>query len=132
MIARSTVFAWALCSWIALASCDPDDACDRGYREDHGYCYLLDGGYDGLYDAQFGGDDSGALTSNPNAVFGMPCTQQSECGGVPVCGGPILPICTDINCMDGGRNKCPSGWQCIDVTKYMASAPGVMSVCINL
>jgi hypothetical protein len=135
MIARSAVFIWALCSCIGLAACDPGDACDRGYRADHGYCYLRDGGYDNLTDAQLGGgdNDSGEPTGNPNAKFGMSCTQQSDCGGIaPVCGGPMLPICTDINCLATGRDTCPTGWQCIDVTKYMESAAGVSSVCINL
>jgi hypothetical protein len=134
MIARSAVFTWALCSCLGLVGCDPEDACDRGYREDHGYCYFADAGYDNLSDAQLGGgDDSGEPTGNPNAMFGTPCTLQSDCGGVaPVCGGPMLPICTDINCLDTGANTCPNGWQCIDVTKYMATAPGVKSVCINL
>jgi hypothetical protein len=48
-----------------------------------------------------------------------------------VCGGPMLPVCTQINCMDGGKNTCPNGWDCIDVSKYMP-APGVTTVCIDL
>ena len=132
MIARSAVFACALYCF-GLAACDPNDPCDSGYFADHGYCYLLDAGFDWVSDAQVADEDGGLPSSNPNATFGLPCTLQSECGGkAPVCGGPMLPICTDINCMDTGANICPSGWQCIDITKYgTAAAPGVTSVCIK-
>jgi hypothetical protein len=133
MIARLAVFVWTLACCSALAGCDPSDACDRGYYADHGFCYLSDGGFDWVSDAQTtDGEDGGAPTQNPNAKFGTPCTLQSECGGTaPVCGGPMLPVCTQINCLDDST-LCPDGWTCIDVTKYMASAPGVNSVCINL
>jgi hypothetical protein len=125
---------WALCSVVVVA-CDPSDACDHGYRADHGYCYLIDAGYDPLTDGSAGADEDGgdaAPLQNPNAKFGSPCSQQSDCGGeAPVCGGPMLPVCTQINCMEGGQNTCPNGWDCIDVSKYMP-APGVITVCIDL
>jgi hypothetical protein len=132
MIARSAVLASALCC-LGLVACDPSDPCDSGYRADHGYCVLADAGFDWFPDAQVLDADGGEPpASNPDATFGSPCVLQSDCGGMaPVCGGPMLPICTDINCLDTGTNTCPSGWECIDVTKYMASAPGVNAVCIK-
>jgi hypothetical protein len=131
MIARSAAFACALYC-LGLAACDPKDPCDRGYRADHGFCYLVDAGFDWANDAQVSENDSGAPLTNPDAMFGSPCVLQSDCGGVaPVCGGPMLPICTAVNCLETGTSTCPSGWQCIDVTKYNASGPGVTSVCIK-
>jgi hypothetical protein len=112
-------------------SCDPEDACDPGYYADHGYCYLSDSGAGAVLD---GGDESdgGEIQQNPNATFGMPCVLQSECGGVaPVCGGMMLPYCTNINCLSTGKDLCPTDWLCVDVSKYEATAPGIMSVCIQ-
>jgi hypothetical protein len=127
MIARFAVGAGLLACVLASAACDPEDPCDKGYRADHGFCWLLDAGNDWYGDPEV--DDAGVPKSNPDATFGTECMLQSDCGGdAPVCGGPMLPICTVTNCENTG---CPNGWTCIDVTKYMASAPGVTSVCIN-
>jgi hypothetical protein len=133
MITRSAIILWALYGCSLLAGCDPSDPCDPGYRADHGFCFLIDAGFDWRSDAgSSDGGDAGEPASNPNAQFGSACMLQSDCGGVaPVCGGPMLPICTAINCIES-PSVCPTGWTCIDVTKYMASAPGVNSVCIKL
>lgn len=127
MSARFAVLASVL-SCLAITACDPSDACDRGYFADHGYCYLSDAGFDWRDASEE--DDAGALDNNPSAMFGTACVKQSDCGGVaPVCGGPMLPLCTQIQCI--GTSLCPTGWQCFDVTKYMQDvAPGVTSVCI--
>jgi hypothetical protein len=113
----------------AAAACDPDDACDPGFYADHGYCYLSDGGPSPFSDTGLDAD-SGELIQNPNATHGMSCVEQSDCGGVaPACGGPMLPICTSINCLTGGSG-CPPGWLCVDISKY-EPAPGVTSVCVQ-
>lgn len=122
------IIALACVLWsCAIAACDPSDPCDPGYFEDHGYCYLLDGGFD-WRDAAL--DEDGGADSNPNATFGSPCVKQSDCGGIaPICGGPMLPLCTQIQCLD--TTLCPAGWQCFDITKYAQEiAPGVTSACI--
>lgn len=111
-----------------LWACDPEDACDEGYYADHGFCYVADAQTD-LMVPDASADDSGVPMNDPNATFGKPCSVQSDCGGIaPVCGGPMLPVCTNINCMD--TNLCPTGWLCVDVTKY-SPAPGVTSACIQ-
>ena len=121
--------------WLGLAllgACDPDDACEDGYYADHGICYLEDAATGLVPTDASASDDGGAPASDPNATFGKPCREQSDCGGVaPVCGGRDLPVCTNINCLD--KPICPSGWLCIDVTKYDPPPPaGVNSVCVNL
>ncbi|HKU40357.1 MAG TPA: hypothetical protein VJR89_19485 [Polyangiales bacterium] len=118
----------ALCC-SSLWGCDPEDACDKGFKADHGYCYPLDGGTGLVFPD--GGDieDGSTIMQDPNATFGKPCTEQSDCGGVaPLCGGTMFPFCTNINCM--GMEICPSGWVCVDTTKYY-QAPGVDSACIK-
>jgi hypothetical protein len=114
-----------------LWACDPDDACDKGYYADHGYCYVTDAQTDLMVVDGSADGDGGVPEQDPNAKFGKPCSLQSDCGGIaPVCGGPMLPVCTDINCMESGRDTCPTGWLCVDVTKY-SPAPGVVSACIS-
>lgn len=130
MIARLAVVLSTLGCVVAIAGCDPKRPCDEGYFADHGFCYLVDAGTDWFVDGAVGLDDGGTVEQNPDATYGTPCKLQSDCGGVaPVCGGPMLPLCTTINCESAG---CPSGWSCIDVTKYPGVAPGVMSVCIEI
>jgi hypothetical protein len=120
----------ALASVGVLAGCDPKHPCDKGYYADHGFCYLMDAGNDWYLDASIDGEDGGVVPQNPNAMYGSPCKLQSDCGGeAPVCGGPMLPLCTTINCESAG---CPVGWSCIDVSKYPGVAPGVISVCIEI
>jgi hypothetical protein len=114
----------------ALWACDPEDACDKGYYADHGYCYVSDAQTD-LMVVDGSDGDGGEPAHDPNATFGKPCSLQSDCGGIaPVCGGPMLPVCTNINCLETGKDTCPTGWTCVDVTKY-APSPGVNSACIN-
>lgn len=129
---KATTLAVAI-SCIALVACDPDDGCDPGYYADHGYCYLLDAGPEVIFFGDAGLEsDGGVIIQDPTATFGKPCQSQSECGGVaPVCGGPMLPICTTINCLDTGEDTCPPGWLCVDVTKY-DPFPGITHVCVDL
>ena len=131
MIARCMQLGFALACCL-LWACDPDDACDPGYFADHGYCYVADAQVDlkPVEDASM--EDGGAPASDPNATFGKPCTEQSDCGGIaPVCGGQMLPVCTNINCLEPGRaDICPTDWLCVDVTKY-SPVPGVTSACIK-
>jgi hypothetical protein len=132
MSTRIAVATWLLLCVVATAGCDPEHPCDKGYRVDHGFCYPIDAGDDWILGGADGGkdEDGGAIKQNPDAQFGTPCTSQSECGGVaPVCGGSMLPICTAVNCESAG---CPSGWNCVDVTKYPGVAPGVVSVCLKI
>jgi hypothetical protein len=116
--------------WMSSA-CDPDNACDKGFYADHGYCYVSDAQTELMAVDANVTEDGGTLMQDPNATFGKPCSVQSDCGGVaPVCGGPMLPMCTNINCMEAGKDTCPSGWLCVDVTKY-SPTPGVMSACVS-
>ena len=116
----------AVSCWFGLLACDPENACDSGYYADHGYCLrhvMLDASV---------AEDGGEIMQNPNATFGTSCTSHSDCGGeAPVCGGPLLPVCTTINCLDTGEDICPAPWTCVDVTKYMPG-PGVTHTCVKL
>jgi hypothetical protein len=124
---RSALLAAVSCG-LGLAACIPEDACDPGYIHDHGFCYK-DAGL--VYPTVDGSsEDGGESPGNPNATFGTPCDSQDDCGGIaPVCGGPELPICTNINCLDD-RELCPSDWQCLDIKKY-GQLPGIDSVCVD-
>jgi hypothetical protein len=116
---------WALLS--ALVACDPDNPCgDPSYYADHGMCLRVvhpaDGGAD---------DDAGPDAARPDTEFGAPCTTSADCGGrAPVCGAPMLPVCTVTNCLEKNL-ACPPTWTCFDVSAWTTD-PEVQSVCVRL
>jgi hypothetical protein len=111
---------------LGLAACDPSHPCDDGYYADHGMCLRIvapavDAGAD---------QDGGPARTNPNANFGDPCSSAAECGGkAPVCGAPMLPVCTLVNCLQDDI-PCPPDWNCLDVTAFTTD-PKVKSVCVS-
>jgi hypothetical protein len=112
---------------LSLAACDPSDPCDPGYYSDHFFCLQIDASVGFLPDEDAGGPDP-----SKNTAHGTPCSKPSDCGGeAPVCGAPQLPVCTTVECLVDGKDMCPSGWTCLDVTRYAAMLP-VTSVCVML
>jgi hypothetical protein len=111
---------------LALAACDPSNPCDPGYYSDHFFCLQIDAS------AGFMTDEDAGSDSGKNTAHGTPCSKQSDCGGeAPVCGAPQLPVCTSVECMVDGKDTCPSGWTCLDVTRYATNLP-VSSECVML
>ena len=131
MRARARLFMLALCGVVSWAACDPDDPCDPGYVADHGVCVRtmeLP-----RTDADGGAGDAGADGgfANDDSDFGRPCEVMQDCGGkAPMCGAPMLPLCTAINCLQG-ESQCPGDWTCLDVSSWAQAYPGVESLCIK-
>jgi len=147
---RGAVYVCAAAA--CMIACDPSDPCDSGYYEEHGSCRLLPSDAGGDSGGESGGesgggaspsddDDAGpnadsdadsdaASNADPYAGFGDDCTEQTDCPDALVCGAPMLPYCTAINCMDDAQ-LCPPDWLCFD-TMGMSPDPTVTSVCLNL
>ena len=132
---RSSMLVWLLCASASLSACELDDACDPGYREDHGACIPLvqrsDAGGDA--DADGGTADGGASGSysGDDSDFGRPCQTMQDCGGkAPVCAAPMLPRCTAINCLQH-ESECPASWTCLDIS-MVSTSPVVKSICVQL
>lgn len=128
-----TVSLYALS--LALSACDPSDPCDPGYYADHGACFRLNqhldagGDVDDIDDAD-AGETYGQAPFDADD-FGKTCSSFDDCSGsAPVCGAPMFPLCTAINCLEGAA-QCPSDWQCLDVTA-LSNDPGVRSICLKL
>ena len=113
-------------------ACDPENPCDPGYYADHGVCLrTVEAPRD---DADGGADDSGAneYAGGDESAFGRPCQTREDCGGsAPECGGPMLPMCTAVNCQQGA-SRCPADWTCLDVSGLDRPDPEVKSLCIRL
>lgn len=115
-----------------LFACDPEHPCDPGYRADHGVC--LKESVAVRPDADGGSDDGGPVPSFGAAedVFGRTCEKASDCGGkAPVCGAPMLPLCTAVNCLEGD-SECPDDWTCLDVSSWERPVPEIKSICVKL
>jgi hypothetical protein len=115
-----------------LLACDPEHPCDPGYKADHGVCLRENGGSGP--EADGGSEDAGPAESydNDDSAFGRTCEKQSDCGGkAPVCGAPMLPLCTAVNCMQG-ESQCPATWTCLDISNWERPDPSVKSICVQL
>jgi len=133
VLRRSRCAALSLLALAALA-CDPSDACDPGYYEQHGVCYpnpedveAHDASTDEDVDA---GSDSEAPPSDPHEGFGDECADEGDCPDDLICGGEMLPYCTQVNCMDE-PGTCPPAWTCFDTTG-VSPDPNVTSICLRL
>jgi hypothetical protein len=123
----------ALLMLFALA-CDPSDPCDPGDYEEHGQCRALpEPAVDAGGDASSGDDDDGGSEAeppaDPYAGFGDECAEASNCPSGLICGAPMLPMCTQVNCMDD-ESVCPPGWTCLDLTG-LSPDPNVSSICLE-
>jgi hypothetical protein len=126
---RSSLFALVALS-LAAAACDPEHPCERGYHADHGACYLDDAGI-GPGDASSDEDAAAGGGGGEATGFGKACTTMADCGGdAPLCGGAMLPFCTAVDCMADGKDLCPSGWRCLDVSQFSPD-PNIKTVCVN-
>lgn len=131
----------ALLLLTALA-CDPSDPCDPGDYEEHGLCReipdeVVDAGMDASSDASSDeGDDGGSEpeeeppTSDPYEGFGDGCADDGDCPNDLICGAPMLPSCTQVNCTEE-PSICPPDWTCFDTTG-VSPDPSVTSICLDL
>lgn len=129
---------WAVLTLLMLTAlaCDPNDPCDPGDYEDHGVCRALpaqdvDAGADASSgDGDDGGSDPGEeQPADPYEGFGEACADDGDCPSVLVCGGEMLPYCTQVNCLDES-STCPPDWMCLDVTG-LSPDPNVTSICLQ-
>lgn len=126
--------AWMLVCALgaSMTACDPEDPCDPGYYADHGLCVrIVD---TRRPEAGSGEDDAGpgGGYANDDSDFGKPCDVQEDCGGnAPMCGAPMLPLCTAVNCMQG-ESQCPDDWTCLDISTWEGPYPEVKSLCVKL
>lgn len=125
--------AWMLVFALGAAACDPDNPCDPGYSADHGICIPSVDSW--TPDAGSGDDDDagpGAGSANGDTYFGKPCEVMQDCGGkAPMCGAPMLPLCTAINCLEG-ESECPGDWTCLDISSWERPYPEVKSICVKI
>jgi hypothetical protein len=123
----------ALLTLFALA-CDPSDPCDPGEQEQHGQCRPLPqpavdaGGDASSGDAEDGGSEA-EPAGDPYDGFGDECAAEDDCASGLICAAPMLPVCTQVNCMDDA-STCPPGWTCLDVTG-LSPDPNVSSICLE-
>jgi hypothetical protein len=125
----------ALLALFALA-CDPGDPCDPGDYEEHGLCRAhpepaMDAGGDAASgDGEDGGSEADAEPpADPYEGFGDECAAEGDCPDDLICGAPMLPMCTQVNCI-GDESICPPGWMCLDVTG-LSPDPNVTSICLE-
>lgn len=126
---------------LAVVACDPSDACDPGYHEVHGACYPNDEPEPdddaSIGDGDGDGDDGGAEPpdaappSDPYEGFGDPCERMSDCPSGLICGAPMLPICTQVNCEDDDSGICPPDWTCLDISAQSPD-PSVTEICLGM
>jgi hypothetical protein len=123
----------ALLTLTALA-CDPSDPCDSGDYEEHGACYPIrqeqpesDAG-----PVEDAGDAASDAADEPPSYegFGEECTEAADCPNDLICGAPMLPVCTQVNCLDE-PSICPPDWTCFDTTG-LSPDPNVTSICLEL
>lgn len=121
---------------LSALACDPSDPCDPGYYELHGACYPTPeeepdaGGDAGPIEDDDAGSDAEPPPSDPHEGFGDACEDESDCPEALICGGEMLPYCTQVNCMDD-PSICPSTWTCLDTTG-LSPDPNVTSICLRL
>jgi hypothetical protein len=121
-------------------ACRDGDPCDPGQDLIGTFCYdhasggAASGGATsdaGAAQAEAGANEGGAPQesgNNPNATFGTPCTDVSQCGGpAPICVPAPLNYCSQLDCHDGEANAgvCPAKWTCY---KYLDNP----WTCVNL
>lgn len=130
--------AWLVLVALSAIACDPSDPCDPGDYEVHGACYTPemevpdagDGDGDaGDGDSEDAGDEE-APPADPYAGFGDECTDDGDCSNGLICGAPMLPMCTQVNCMEE-PSICPPDWTCFDTTG-LSPDPNITSICLNL
>lgn len=136
---RIGVFGWLALAALAGAACDPNDACDSGYYEEHGACIpvprsedagsMHEGDSDDDGGAEPDASDDAAPASDPYEGSGDDCDDASDCREGLICGAPQLALCTQVNCMED-PSICPPDWTCFDTTG-VSPDPSVTSVCLN-
>lgn len=121
---------------LTALACDPSDACDPGTYEEHGLCHPLPqpaadaGGDASSGDGEDAGDEADAEPpSDPYEGFGDECADQADCPNGLICGAPMLPMCTQINCLQD-ESICPPAWTCLDVAG-LSPDPNVTSICFR-
>lgn len=118
LLAASTLGAALL-----VASCQPEDRCDVGYRFSYGQCLPEPGA---APDAGAASDSGGA----DGIGFGTPCEDgisHRDCQSptTSVCliaPGTTRGVCSQVGC-DQAPALCPPGWRCFDLSSFQPGAP---------
>jgi hypothetical protein len=121
---------------LSTLACDLSDPCDPGDYEEHGACRPIPQDAPLVSDASMGdsGEDGGSEAdaeppSDPYEGFGDACADVGDCRDGLICGAPMLPICTQVNCLDE-PSICPPDWTCFDTTG-LSPDPNVTSICLQ-
>lgn len=133
MLLRSLLLLALTTSLVAACTQDEATACGQGTEYRDGACHpsvpAVDNGEGGATTGgAAAGGEAGAVAIDP--AFGEACETSDTCTGPTNYCTPPSPVdtqyCTVSGC-DEDASLCPPGWECFDVSQFIAGEPFVCS-----